>query len=94
MSKKKSLFVTLLMGAMTIAILFGLYGMHHTSFMALAGCFAAYGFANACGAFCAWLGKEATIDPVSIKHLPKVEAEPVETVEDIIAEMRGSNESL
>ena len=89
MSKTKSLFVTALVGGMALAITFGLYGLHHQAFMTIVCCFAAYGFAVGCAGFCSWLGKGTAIEPVEIRHLPKVEAEPVETVEDIIAEMRG-----
>ena len=92
MSKSKSAAVTALVGFMTIMIVVFLYGMHHRAFMALMCIFAAIGFAASCGGFFAWLGKGNAIEPVSVKTLPVIKAEPVrteETVEDIIREMRG-----
>ena len=91
MTKRKSMFVTALVGGMTLAIVFGLYGLHHQTFMVLVCVFAAVGFAFSCGAFCAWLGKGSAMEPVVARHLPIVPAEPEETVDDIIREMRGES---
>ena len=88
MSKKKSLFVTILVAALTAAVLFGLYDMNRNIFSILVGILAVYGFLNAGANFCHWLGKEPVLLPAHVKSDDDVQID-VGAYEDILAEMRG-----
>ena len=88
MSKKKSLFVTVLVSVLTAAVLYGLHSMNKTVFVILVGILAVYGFLNAGANFCHWLGKEPVLLPAHVKSDDDIQID-VSTYDDILAEMRG-----
>jgi len=88
MSKKKSLFVTILVSVLTVAVLYGLHDMNRNIFSILVGILAVYGFLNGAANFCGWLGKEPVLLPAHVKSDDDIQID-VSTYDDILAEMRG-----
>jgi len=75
MSKRKSIFVTVIMTVMLAAIVVGLYTMQHKVFVVFAGLLGLYGIVCLAVTFCRWLEQETPLMPA---HAEKsIQGEPV-----------------